>query len=164
MSNILVKITTIQGESQQSGHTGEIECFAMNHAIDLPTVTMGASRTGGASRHGAIHLMHTVDKSTPSLRHACSAGTNLGTVTIYTMQMAGGQAQPVEVLTLTNAYAVRMEMETPVDPSTNRPSEEPIETFALEYSAITWDRNRYENGALAGTTSGGWDSSDKVAT
>lgn len=164
MSNILVNISTVPGESQQAGYTGQIECFAMNHAIDLPTVTMGASRTGGASRHGAIHLLHSVDKATPGLRHACSAGTNLGTVVISTMQMIEGTSKAVDVHTLSNAYVVRMEMETPVDPSTNKPAEEPVETFALEYSAITWDRNRYENGALAGTTSGAWDPSETVTT
>lgn len=163
MSNILVNIPTINGECRQSGHTDEIECFSMSHAMDLPVVTMGAGRTGGVSRHGAIHLMHTVDKATPNLRHACSAGTNLGEVTIYRMQMIGGSMQVAEKLTLKNTYVVRMEMETPVDPSTKKPSEEPMETFALEYSEINWNHSHFVDGSPQGTVSGGWSATDKVA-
>lgn len=158
MSDILVKIDSIEGESTKSGFEKQIECASMGHTIDLPVVTHGATRTEGTSQHGGIELRHMLDKATPALRHACAAGTNLGTVTISRMQMVGGENRLVETIELGNAYVIRVDTETPVDPTTQEPAEEPEETFILEYGSIKWSHKRFADGAEQGTVSGGWSS------
>ncbi len=156
MSDIVVKIDGIDGESLQPGFENQIECVAMTHVVDLPVVAKGAMRTEGASRHGAVELEHSFDKATPALRHAASAGTNLGKVTITRRRTVGGDSKVAEVVTLANAYVVRIGSDTALNPQSREPSEEPMETFALEYSEITWDYKRYVNGMESGSVIGGW--------
>ena len=156
MSDYLVQISAIAGESQLIGYEGQVECLALRHAIDLPVVARGASRVEGTSRHGAIELDHTLDMASPSLRHALSAGTNLGQVVITRMSMAGGEARAVETVTLADVYVVRVDVDTPLNTATGRPGEDLIETFSLEYSEIRWDQKKYVNGVEAGSVQGGW--------
>ncbi len=156
MSDILVKISSIDGEATKSGFEKQIECQTMRHAIDLPVVTHGSTRTEGTSQHGAIELRHKLDKASPALRHACAAGANLGTVTISRMQMVGGENRLAETIELGDVYVSRVDTETPVDPAEQAPVEEPEEVFALDYSNIKWSYRQYSDGAEAGTVSGGW--------
>lgn len=158
MSDIMVKINGIEGESQLTGFEGQIECLAMRHAIDLPVVAHGASRVEGASKHGAVELDHSFDIATPALRLAVSAGVNLGEAVITRMRMVGGESRPAEIITLGNVYVVRVDVDTPVDATTGRPGEEPMETFSLEYSDIRWDYKKFVNGVEAGSVQGAWSS------
>ena len=159
MSEILVKISSIEGEATKQGYEGQIQCQTMRHAIDLPVVTHGSSRTEGASQHGGVELRHKLDKASPALRHACAAGTNLGGVIISRMQMVGGESRLAETVELGNVYVTRVDTETPVDPGEQAPVEEPEEVFTLEYSDIKWSHKHYSDGVEKGTVSGGWSSS-----
>ena len=156
MSNIVVKISGVDGESDLVGYEGQIACQSMRHAIDLPVVSRGSARTEGASRHGAIELAHAFDSASPMLRLAASAGTNLGEAVITRMRMVGGTLNVAEVITLTNTYVVRVDVQTPLDPATSEPAEDPVEVFSLEYSDIHWDYKYYVNGSEVGSVQGGW--------
>ncbi len=149
MSDILVKIESINGESSLTNYDGQIECVTMRHTIDLPVVATSSTRTEGASGHGAIELTHAIDRASPLLRAEASAGTNLGTVVITRMGMVDGESQAVETITLKNVYIIRVDVETPLDPSTMLPVDEPQETFALEYNEIVWN-------FATGNARGGW--------
>lgn len=162
MSDCMVKISGINGESTLTGFNGQIECLAMRHAVDLPVVAQGASRVEGASRHGPIELDHSFDMASASLRLALSAGANVGEVVITRMRMVGGESRPAEIITLGNAYVVRIDVDTPVDATTGRPAEEPIETFSLEYSDIRWDYKKYTNGVETGSVQGAWSSATQT--
>lgn len=155
MSTIMVNISGNEGEATLDGYKGQIECLSMRHAIELPIVS-GTTRSEGLSRHGPIELIHTVDKSSPTLRFDASKGTKLGNVVISRLRMVGGQMQAVETITLTNAVVVRVDTETPIDPSTNEPGDELLETFALEYSDIAWDQQVFVNNEMKGTVRGNW--------
>ena len=155
MSDVMVNIGSIAGESGMRGYEGQIECVSIRHAIDLPVVAQGATRTEGASHHGAIELTHTIDQASPSLRLAVSAGTNLGTVTITRMRAVGGEIRPIETITLGNAYIVRVDVDTPVS-SNGFPAAEPTEMFSIEYSDIQWDYKYYVDGVDGGSVQSGW--------
>ncbi len=152
MSVIMVKIGTIQGEATQLGYEGQIECTSMRHAITLTTVSDGASRVEGTSRHGPISLSHTIDKASPALKLATAMGTGLGAVTITRMR----NNQVAEVITANNAYVVRIDTDTPLDPATREPAEEAVETFCLEYDAISWEFKHFVNDVEQGQTAGAW--------
>ena len=156
MSDFLVKIDGIAGESNLTGYEEQIDCIALRHAIDLPVVATGATRVEGSSRHGPIEMDHALDVASPALRLALSAGTNLGQVVITRMRMVGGESRPAEIITLNNVYVVRIDVDVPTDESTGRPADEPIETFALEYGDISWDYKKFANGVEAGSVQGAW--------
>lgn len=155
MSNIVVKIDTIPGEAQVADHADEIQCLTMRHAIVQPSVS-AAVRVEGTSKHGPIELTHVVDKASPLLREAATMGSNLGTVVISRMSTIGGQPKAVETITLSNAYAVRVDVDTPLNPTSNELVDEPLETFALEYEDITWEHKQFVGQMEQGQTSGTW--------
>ena len=156
MSDFMVKISSMEGESQLRGFEKQIECVACRHAIDLPVVAQGNARIEGSSRQGALELDHTPDLSSPPLRAALAKGTNLGEVVITRLRTAAGESKPAEVIKLQDVFVVRIDLDTPVDPVSNRPSEDPIETFALEYSSIQWEYKRFVDGRDAGSVFGAW--------
>ena len=139
MSEIMVKIPGVDGESTLKGYEAQVECVAMRHAIHLPVAAQGAARTEAVSRHGAIELVHAIDKASPALRLAASAGTNLKKVQITRLRNVQGKVQQAEIISLNNVYVVRVDADTPVDPLTNLPMDDVEETFSLEYSDIQWD-------------------------
>ncbi len=153
MATVMVSIGSVQGESTVSDYEGQIQCVSMRHAIDLPVVAQGAARTEGASHHGAIELVHAVDMASPLLRLAASSGTNLGTVTITHLRAIDGQIQPGEIITLGNAYVVRVGVDTPFLQGVL--NEQPVETFAIEYSDIEWTSKYYAEG-VGGSVQAGW--------
>lgn len=156
MSTILVKIDGVEGEATLAGYEGQIECRSLRHAIVHPLAASGMAhpeegvswRGAVDSWHGPIELAHSVDKASPLLRLAACDGRNLGTVVITRMRPARKAAgtQPAEVIVLGNALLARVDVDTPVDPKTGLPGEEPVETFSLEYGEITWDY-RYRQAA-----------------
>ena len=161
MSDILVKIDDIPGEStfadsESKIAAGQIECTSARHVIQLPVVSTGQDRTEGNSEHGAFELTHSIDKASPHLRLGMSKGTNLGEVVISIMQPIGGKNKPGQVITLGDAYVVEVRLDTPLDPETGLPAEEPQETFALEYSSIKWENKKVVDGVEEGTVRGGY--------
>jgi type VI secretion system Hcp family effector len=160
MSLILVNISGVPGEANTSGFENQIECLAVRYALDNKVV-VAATRTEGVSRHGPIELSHRLDKATPWLKLNASKGTNMGTVEISRVRTIGTQPRAVEALTLTNTFVVRVDLDTPVDPATGEPGE-PLETFALEYDAITWAYTPYVNGVSEGVTSANYNVSTGV--
>lgn len=169
MSDIMVKIGSIQGESTlKSGALNfekQIECDSMRHAIQLPVVAQGSARLEGASHHGAIELSHSIDAASPGLRYAASAGQNLGTVTITRLRTIAGELKEAEIINLGNAYVVRVDADFPVDSQTNVPMEDPVETFHLEYSEIKWEYKTYSvDGKAGGTVTGSFSTATQAKT
>ena len=155
MSNILVKIPGIPGEATISSHAGEIECFSMRHAVELP-VMAAAVRVEGTARQGPLALTHAIDKATPGLKRAACSGNTVGEVLISRIQTIEAKDETVERITLENARIVRVEVDTPYDRGTREPRDEPLETFFLEYSHITWEFTEFVDGLKKGTTTTQW--------
>jgi len=155
MSNIYVKIAGVEGESGNPEYAGQIECVGIRHAVDLPVVS-AAVRVEGTSTHGPVVLSHRLDKASPALKQAALTGTNLGDVEITRMHNVGGQAKPGETIRLSNAFVVRVDVDTMVDEATRELGDELIESFHLEYSEIRWTQRRFVGEVEAGTVEGGW--------
>ena len=151
MSLILVNMPDVPGEAGTAGFADQIGCLAVRYALDNKVVA-ATTRTEGVSRHGPIELFHRPDKATPLLKLNASKGTNMGTVVISRVKTINKLPKAVEVLTLTNTFVVRVDLDTPVDPATGEPGE-PLETFALEYDGITWAYTHYVGIESKGVTS-----------
>ena len=156
MADFLVKIDGIEGEATLSGYEGWIECTSMKHAISLPVVAQASGRTEGTSRHGAMFMLHAIDKATPALKLACAAGTNVGDVEVHRMRMIGGQPRPVEQIALTKVLVSEAGTDTALDAETNELAAEPDEVFALAYADIRWTAQHYVDGVDSGAVEGGW--------
>ena len=171
MSDYVVDIPNIEGQSVITVADGAnaakklINCASMHHAIDLQCDNTNTTRINGTSRHGPVELTHVIDAASPKIRHACAAATNLGTVTIKRLATIQAGATAMETITLTNAYVVRVDTDTPIDPTTRLPADEPRESFALDYDAITWvAASTSGTGAVSGSTQGGWNQSTQQET
>ncbi len=156
MSAIFVKVPDVDGEAVQSNYVDQIECFSMHHAIELPIIPTGSSRTEASSEHGPIMLAHNIDKASPVLRHKALSGANLGEVVITRMRMIDGSLQKAETVTLQNAYLMRVDTYTPIDPAENLPGDQPYEVLSFSYDQINWEVVKYEAGTNTGTVAGGY--------
>ena len=155
MSTIYVQFSNIAGEAKSVEFSGQIECSAMRHVIYLPVIR-AASRVQSDSKHGPIALTHAVDKASPLLKKAAMMGANQGEVKIRRTRTVAGRSTAVETITLTNVVVVRVDVDTPVSSNTLEPSEEPMETFYLDYDRIQWSAKRIFGDRDAGVIEGAW--------
>ena len=141
MTAFVLEIPTIDGESGTVPNASD--CTALRHTIELPVLATGADRTEGAAKHGAIELQKKIDKATPKLRYAASAGENLGTVTIKRLKASGGGI--AETISLENTFVVRYDLDTPIDTDEREPGGDYVEIIGLEYSKISWTLTPFVN-------------------
>lgn len=90
--DMFLKIATVDGESTDSVHEGEIDLLSWSFAAHQT----GTSNTGGGSGAGRVSMQDLtvtkkVDKSSPMLFLLCCAGTHLDNAFI-TVRKAGGEA------------------------------------------------------------------------
>lgn len=140
MATIYVHIKDIKGGATNLTYKDQIHCVAMRHVFILP-LEATKFRTLGPSKHGAIALTHAVDKASPLLKkHAMTNPNNLGTVKIT--RVRAGATSADEIIQMTNVQIVRVDLETPLSPSTLQPGDDLMETFYLDYSggAIRWSQ------------------------
>lgn len=141
MTDFVLEIPSIAGESIKVANASD--CMAMRHTIDLPVLATASDRTEGSSKHGVVELQKKLDKASPSLRHAASAGTNLGLVTIKRIR-AGG-AGVAETIELEDTFVVRYDMYTAIDVDEREPADDYVEIVGLEYKKITWTLTPFVN-------------------
>ena len=162
MSNIIVEIPNVPGESTLEGYVDQIDCTAMQHGIDMPVVAKSTARTEGVSIHGSVTLYHEVDKATPLLRLKAAQSADLGTVIIRRFRTADGVTSPAEIITLGGAQVVAVYLDTPLsdDPQAagneNTPADMPIEVFTLDYAEIKWEYKYKPAGGTESTISGSY--------
>ena len=154
MSTILVNIPNVNGSSTISGHENQIECSAISHAISKQMVAK-ATRTEGASRHGPLVLTHGIDRASPKLKDLATSGTVLDSVDIDEVRMVGEEYQTVYHMNIRSAVVVRVDVETPVDPTTNEPGA-PTETFALAYGTVDWTYTPYDGMTMRPAVTGAY--------
>lgn len=162
MSNIIVEIPNVPGESTLEGYADQIDCFAIQHGIDMPVVATATARTEGVSLHGSVMLYHAVDKATPLLRLKAAQSADLGTVVIRRFRTADGETSPAEIITLGNAQVVAVFLETPLGNHAAGPGAEaapadmPFEVFTLDYTQIKWEYKYKPLGGTESTISGSY--------
>jgi type VI secretion system secreted protein Hcp len=90
--DMFLKLATIDGESTDSVHSGEIDLLSWSFAAHQT----GTSNTGGGSGAGRVSIQDLtvtkkVDKASPTLFGLCCSGAHLESGTI-TVRKAGGEA------------------------------------------------------------------------
>jgi type VI secretion system secreted protein Hcp len=100
-----LKLTGIEGESNDQTHKGEIDILSFSWSETNP-VTIGSA--GGGAGAGKVsfqdlHLTKHIDKSSPNLMLACAIGRHFADATI-TCRKAGGSGLEFLKLTLGEVF------------------------------------------------------------
>ena len=168
MSNIIVEIPNVPGESTLDGYLDQIACTAMQHGIDMPVVAKSTARTEGVSIHGSVTLYHEIDKATPLLRLKAAQSADLGTVVIRRFRTADGVTSPAEIITLGGAQVVAVYLDTPLSDNSseaagneNTPADMPVEVFTLDYTQIKWEYKYKPAGGTESTISGSYSTTSR---
>lgn len=171
MKDIYVKFdgaSELQGDSTDSKHANEIEVSSFRHLLSQPK-SSSASSAGGhtaeRTEHGEIMLIKDIDKSTPKLNRACSAGTVYPKVYITFYRAYGGSGATSTSQTRVDYY--KMVLENVVISSsetTVADGELPIQAFGLKYGKVTWEYKQHKmDGSSTSTGVAGWDLRTNVA-
>lgn len=171
MKDIYLKFegaTELQGDSTDTKHLNEIEISSFSHLLSQPK-SSSASSAGGhtaeRTEHGEIVMVKDIDKATPKLNRASSAGTVYPKVYITFYRAYGGSNATSTSQTRVDYY--KIVLENVVISSSNvivADGELPSQTFGLKYGKITWEYKQHKmDGSSTSTGVAGWDLRKNVA-
>ncbi|HLF30336.1 MAG TPA: type VI secretion system tube protein Hcp [Xanthomonadales bacterium] len=122
-----IKISGVEGESTDKGHTGE---------IDIQSWSWGDSQREAASgmatdkrQHKPLMITKRVDKSSPMLQQASAAGSSIPSMTVYLPKQG-------DTSTGYLTYELKNVMVTSYQTSRGSSGTVPTETFSLNYEKI----------------------------
>ncbi|WP_027013771.1 Hcp family type VI secretion system effector [Comamonas composti] len=151
--DIYIKINGIDGESQDSKHTNEIEILNWNWKIEQES-TMHTGSGGGAGKAKVYDLEfeHFVDKSSPNLMKYCLTGKHIPEA-VLTVRKAGGS--PLEYLKITMTDVIV----TLVAPNGSSVDEVKVrEKIKLSFSKVKQEYTiQNAQGGTAGAVTAGYD-------
>jgi type VI secretion system secreted protein Hcp len=136
-----LKLDGIDGESQDSDHSGEIDILSFSEGItNAGTYDAGTGGNTGKAFFPDISLTKYVDKSSPTLRQYCALGTSIDTATFSVNKQAGDSKLEYLKITLHNVVI------TSIQSSGAGGSTDPImESMSLNYAGIEEDYTQQSN-------------------
>jgi type VI secretion system secreted protein Hcp len=149
-----LKLEGIEGESQDTDHSSEIDVLAFALGIsNAGTYDAGTGGNTGKAVFNDVSLTKYVDKSTPTLAQYCALGTAITTATISCNKQAGEKKVEYLKITLHNAVL------TALSQSGAGGSTDPMmESLSLNFAGIEMDYTQQSNtGDAMGTTHFGRD-------
>lgn len=153
-ADIYLQIDGIKGESQDSKHTGWIECDSVNWAVTQPK-SANASSNGGHTAERCelteISLSKTADLTSPLLLQLCAMGKTIPKAKFEFMR-ADGAGEPIKY------YEIELEnvLIAHVAPSVAAGAIMG-ESIGLKFSKVRWKYTQQKiGGGAAGNTTGGW--------
>ncbi len=140
----------IEGETRDVDHAGTkcLEVTSWAHNIrqpKSPTASAARGYTSERCEHADMSFTKDMDKTSPKLWEACSAGYTFDEVIIDFMRADGGKRHMYLQIKLKNAII------SEVTPSVLAEGI-PTETFKLKYAAVSWT---YDAQNIEGASSGG---------
>jgi len=158
----------LQGDSTDTKHANEIEISSFSHTLSQPK-SSSASSAGGhtaeRTEHGEIIMLKDIDKATPKLNRASSAGTVYPKVTITFYRAYGGSNSTSTSQTRVDYYKIVLE-DVVISSSSVvvAQGELPTQTFGLKYGKITWEYKHHKmDGSSTSTGIAGWDLRKNIA-
>ena len=149
-----LKLEGIEGESQDTDHSGEIDVLSFGEAMmNSGTYDAGTGGNTGKAVYSDVSISKYMDKSSPTLRQYCGLGTSINTATLSCNKQAGeGKVEYMKV-TMHNVVI------TSVAASGSGGSTEPImESLTMNFAGIEYDYTQQSNtGEAMGTTHFGRD-------
>ena len=148
---MFLKLDGIDGESEDSNHTGEIDVLSWSWDAQQKG-TMHSGKGGGSGKvdMGDLVLQKKVDKATPNLWKECCAGKHFDTATL-TCRKVGGESMPYYKLELTSVMISSMHNGATAD------DDRPTESLSLNFAEFSVEYTpQDEKGAGAGAVTGAW--------
>jgi len=149
-----LKLEGIEGESQDTDHSGEIDVLSFSEAMaNAGTYDAGTGGNTGKAVYSDVSISKYMDKSSPTLRQYCGLGTSISTATLSCNKQAGeGKVEYMKV-TMHNVVI------TSIAASGSGGSTEPImESLSMNFAGIEYDYTQQSNtGEAMGTTHFGRD-------
>jgi type VI secretion system secreted protein Hcp len=95
-SSIHLKLDGIEGDSQDEGHSGEIEITSVSHGMNMGITgfSSGGSATHTDPQVQEIHITKNTDKASAPLQKALLSATHIATGEINFERPAGGSKVP----------------------------------------------------------------------
>lgn len=151
-TDYFLKIPTVDGESIDDKHKGEIEVESFSWGV-TNAGTFGQAGGGGAGKASAqdIHFTKKVDKSSPALFLACALGTHLKDV-VLTVRKAGGGQQDYYTVKIPEAFVSTYQA------GAAQGSELPTDQFSLNFSKFQFIyKEQKPDGTLGAAVDKGYD-------
>lgn len=147
-----LKISGMEGESQDEKHKGEIEVLSWNWgATQAGTHARGGGGGAGRVDMQDFTLTKYIDKASPKLILACAKGDHVDKA-ILTCRKAGGEQQ--EYLKVTFSGLMVSSYQTGGSEGT----ESPTENVSLNFAKVEFEyREQKPDGTLGGTVKAGYD-------
>lgn len=142
--SIFARIDTIEGESSDARHKGEIDVLSWSWGVSHSgAVGRGAGGGAGRASFHDFNFTHHVDKASPILMKACSTGQHIKDATI-TVRKAGEGQQDYLIITMTDLLV------TSVSTSVSAEGDTTMEGVTLAFAKVDLEYKPQEpDGALA---------------
>jgi type VI secretion system secreted protein Hcp len=160
--DIFMKISGIEGESEDSTHGGEIEVLNWTWGASQQS-NMHAGSGGGAGKATVRDLMfeHYVDRASPTLMRCCVTGRHLAEAMLILRKAGlGDNRPPFEYLKIRMKDVIVAEVETAASCASSLASEQ----VSLSFSRVTYEYTvQNQQGGSKGTVAATIDIKENVA-
>ena len=93
-SDIFAKIGDIKGESVDAKHKDEIEVLSLSWGVtNSATIKTGGGGSASKASFQDLAFLHSIDKASPNLLHACATGAHIKEATITHRKAGKGQQE-----------------------------------------------------------------------
>jgi type VI secretion system secreted protein Hcp len=149
-----LKLDGIEGESQDSKHSKEIELLSVNWgAVQTGTAGYGGGMGGGKVNMQDFTCTKRFDKASPKLMLTCCNGEHIKNA-IFTIRKAGKDQQEFLILKITDVIVSSVS----AGGSAEGGDDIPLETLSLNYSKLELEyKEQKADGTLGGTVKSHWD-------
>ena len=147
-----LKLAGIDGESQDSKHSGEIDITSYQFGASQTGATpVGGGLGGGKVSVNDLQITKQTDKASPVLFQYCCTGQHIATGTL-TVRKAGTTQQEYLVMNLSDILV------TNITNGGSTSDDIPVENVSLTFSKIEIQyQQQKQDGTLAGTIKKGYD-------
>lgn len=157
----------IVGETRDKQFKDHLEVSSWQHVIRQPK-SATASTAGGHSsercEHGDMFFTKDLDKTSPVLWEACSAGSSYDKVEIFFLRSGGTQGADKEGRVVYLKITLQNVIIASVTPQVVGEGI-PTETFGLKYASVKWEYTAQDlAGKKVGASTGAWSLSQNKAT
>ncbi len=130
-----LKLSGIDGESQDSDHSGEIDILSFSENIqNAGSYDAGTGGNTGKASFGELHITKYLDKASATLRQYCALGTAIDTATLSCNKQAGDKKVEYMKITLHNTVVTSVQL------SGSGGSTEPMpESITFNFAGIEYD-------------------------
>lgn len=171
MKDIYVKFdgaSELQGDSSDAQHANEIEVTSFRHFVRQPksaSASTAGAHTAERTEHGEMLFTKDIDRASPKLFRAASAGTVYPRVAISFYRAYGGKSATETSQSRVNYYKIVLEDVTVSSvEAIIGDSGLPSETFGLKYGKVTWEYKQHKmDGSSTSTGVAGWDLRRNIA-